>query len=68
MDNNESSPAPVEKPSTLLKEVRYSLRELLSEVQNEREGSSIGQEIVDQSEIGKLFSNKKKARRGKSRK
>ena len=49
-----------------LKEVRYSLRELLAEVQQEREGSSIGQEIVDQSEIGKLFSSNKKARRGKS--
>lgn len=51
-----------------LKEVRYSLRELLSEVQQEREGSSIGQEIVDQMEIEKLFSSKKKVRRGKSRK
>jgi hypothetical protein len=59
----DSSPA-----ASKLKEVRYSLRELLSEVQQEREGSSIGQEIVDQTEIGKLFSSKKKVRRGKSRK
>ncbi|NDV61153.1 hypothetical protein G0Q06_01675 [Puniceicoccales bacterium CK1056] len=52
---------------SLLKEVRYSLRELLAEVAEEREGSSIGQEMVDQTEIGKLFkSRKKKANRGNS--
>jgi hypothetical protein len=49
-----------------LSEVRYSLREILKEVQAEREGSSIGQEIVDQSEIGKLFNRKKKVRRGEA--
>ena len=49
-----------------LAEVRYSLRELLKEVQDEREGSTIGQEIVDQSEIGKLFNRKKRARRGEA--
>lgn len=54
--------------SSPLKEVRYSLSELLSEVHQEREGSTLGQEMVDQSEIGKLFSSKKKVRRGKSRK
>jgi len=56
-----------EQPSEL-KEVRYSLREILEEVQQEREGSSLGQEIVDQGEIGKLFSRKKKVRRGRTRK
>jgi len=58
------NPTPSPRPN-LLKEVRYSLRELLAEVQQEREGSSIGQEIVDQSEIEKLFSSKKRTRRGK---
>jgi hypothetical protein len=48
-----------------LKEVRYSLRDLLQEVQDEREGSSIGQEIVDQSEISKLFKKRKKVPGGK---
>ena len=48
-----------------LSEVRYSLRELLNEVEAEREGSSIGQEIVDQSEISKLFKKRKKVRGGK---
>ena len=47
-----------------LKEVRYSLRDLLEEVQAEREGSSIGQEIVDQTEISKLFNKRKKVRGG----
>ena len=49
-----------------LAEVRYSLRELLEEVQAERESASIGQEIVDQTEITKLFKRKKKVRGGKS--
>jgi hypothetical protein len=48
-----------------LKEVRYSLRELLQEVEAEREGSSIGQEIVDQTEISKLFKKRKKVPGGK---
>jgi hypothetical protein len=48
-----------------LKEVRYSLSELLAEVQTEREASTIGQEIVDQSEISKLFKKRKKVRGGK---
>ncbi|MEX0323927.1 MAG: hypothetical protein AB3N63_17345 [Puniceicoccaceae bacterium] len=47
-----------------LAEVRYSLRDLIDEVQAEREGSSIGQEIVDQTEISKLFDRRKKGRRG----
>ena len=59
----ESNPSPKQTP---LREVRYSLRDLLKEVQAEREGSSIGQEIVDQSEIGKLFNRKKKVRRGQA--
>lgn len=49
-----------------LHEVRYSLTDLLNEVQAEKETSTLGQEIVDQSEITKLFNRKKKVRRGKS--
>ena len=49
-----------------LHEVRYSLADLLDEVQAEKETSSLGQEIVDQTEISKLFNRKKKVRRGKS--
>ena len=49
-----------------LHEVRYSLTDILNEVQAEKETSTLGQEIVDQSEITKLFNRKKKVRRGKS--
>ena len=61
-----------EEPTTLegglanLSEVRYSLSDLISEVQAERVGSSIGQEIVDQVEISKLFNRRKKVRRGQT--
>lgn len=51
-------------PVTLLREVRYSLRDMLREVELERDGSSIGQEIVDQSEINKLFRKDKNDARG----
>lgn len=56
----------VPEPKDGLHEVRYSLREILREVAAERESSTLGQEIVDQSEISKLFKRKKKASRGKS--
>lgn len=59
--------AGVAAKSNKLKEVRYSLRTLYAEVQEEREASTIGQEIVDQSEIEKLFNSKKRARRGRPR-
>jgi len=62
--SNETSQPPTK--TLALGEIRYSLADLLKEVQTEREGSSIGQEIVDQGEISKLFNRKKKARRGKA--
>lgn len=48
-----------------LQEVRYSLRDLMEEVEVERESSGLGQEMVDQEEIGKLFRRKKKVRRAR---
>ena len=62
---SDSTDSEVHLPGAL-REVRYSLREIMAEVQKEREGSSLGQEIVDQMEIGKLFSRKKKVRRGRA--
>lgn len=59
-------PDTAESRRIALAEVRYPLREILKEVQSEREGSSIGQEIVDQSEISKLFNRRKKVRGGKA--
>jgi hypothetical protein len=38
-----------------LSEARYSLREMLREVEYERRHSSLGMEMVDQSEIGSIF-------------
>jgi len=61
------SPEGKNKPglATGLKEMRYSLTELLQEVQRERDSSTIGQEMIDQSEIENLFIRKQKARRGR---
>ena len=55
-----------DKSQAGLHEVRYSLADLLKEVQEEKETSTLGQEIVDQEEISKLFNRVKKERRGKS--
>ena len=54
------------KKDPTLQEVRYSLKEILEEVRAEKETSSLGQEIVDQTEISKLFTSNKRKRRGKS--
>lgn len=62
MAKNEAS---AHAPVGGLQEVKYSLRDIMEEVKAERESSTIGQEIVDQTEISKLFS-RKKVRRGKS--
>jgi hypothetical protein len=58
----DGSPPPPDTP--LLREVRYSLPELLAELQLERTTGSFSQEKLYQVEIGKLFQNRKK-RRGK---
>jgi hypothetical protein len=50
---------------TYLREVRYSLPELLAELQLERTTGAFAQEKLHQMEIGKLFQNRKK-RRGKT--
>ncbi len=47
-----------------LREVRYSLPEMLAELQLERTAGAFSQEKLYQVEIGKLFQNRKK-RRGK---
>lgn len=60
-------PKPKDAPATP-PEVRYSLPELLRELQLEREASAFALERVDQSDINRLFT-KKRTRRGlKSRK
>lgn len=52
------------RPAAQVREVRYSLPELLAELELERNTGSFAMEKLDQKEIGKLFENKRK-RRGK---
>jgi low affinity Fe/Cu permease len=57
-----SAPSSADAPtSRVLKETRYSLKELLREVEHERRHSVLGLELVDQSEIRTIF--KSRARR-----
>lgn len=44
---------------SVIQEVKYSLRELLDEVEEERSLSMFARETVDQEEIGKLFAKKR---------
>jgi hypothetical protein len=55
--------APANAPkSTMLAEVRYSLPEMLAEIDAERGSASFAMEKLDQTEIGKLFKSKKPVR------
>jgi hypothetical protein len=45
-----------------LREVRYSLVELLAEVETERTSSARAREMIDQSEIAQLFDHVHKPR------
>jgi hypothetical protein len=53
-------PAPAAK--TTLKEVKYSLPDLLGEIAAEKGSASFAMEKLDQAEIGKLFKTKKPVR------
>ena len=57
--------SPPSAPVVVINEVRYSLPDLLAELQLERTTGAFSQEKLHQVEIGKLFQNRKK-RRGKS--
>jgi hypothetical protein len=46
----------------MLAEVKYSLPEMLAELEAERGSASFAMEKLDQAEIGKLFKSKKPAR------
>jgi len=43
-----------------IQEVKYSLRALLEEVEQERGSSQFSRQAVDQEEIGKIFTAKKR--------
>lgn len=51
-------PAPVKRP--LISEVRYSLAEMLREIEVERRESSFAMETLDQVEIQKMFANRRR--------
>lgn len=63
-----SKPPPADKhrPDPDLTEVRYSMPELLAELQQERTSGAFAQEKLHQVEIGKLFQNRKKRRGNKA--
>ncbi len=54
--------APAAPKSAMLAEVRYSLPEMLAELDAEKGSASFAMEKLDQSEIGKLFKSKKPTR------
>jgi hypothetical protein len=59
-DPNEPGATPAKPP--VLAEVKYSLPEMLAELEAERGSASFAMEKLDQAEIGKLFKSKKPAR------
>lgn len=50
--------AEVTPPPSPISEVRYSLREMMRAVQAERRDSALGRELVDATEIDKMFTNR----------
>lgn len=45
--------------------VRYSLKKMLEEVSAERKHSAVGRELLDSTEIGKMFADKRYRKRTK---
>lgn len=43
-----------------LKEIKYDLNEMLAEVSEERHASSMAKQLIDQEEIQKMISDRKK--------
>lgn len=63
---SKASSAEKDRPAAKLSEVRYSLPELLAELQKERVAGAFAQEKLHQVEIGKLFQNRRKRRGNKA--
>lgn len=49
--------------SNKIGEVRYSLKNMLTEVEDERKDSSLKRELVDTNEIGKMFTERKRKKK-----
>ena len=65
---NQNLPTRSSAPAATIGEVRYSLPQLLKELEIERAAGSFAMEKIDQVEITKLFKAQTSARRAKSRK
>jgi len=59
-DSEPEAPSPIEH----IKTVKYSLPELLAELKLERASGTMAMEKLQQADIGNLFQNKQKRRRG----
>jgi hypothetical protein len=60
-----SIPDPAPAPASQIGEVRYSLAEMLREIEVERRESSFAMETLDQLEIQKMFANRRRHARDK---
>ena len=63
MSQTSRSTRPPNSPA--IGEVRYSLPQLLAELEAERASGSFAMEKLDQTEIGKMFKNRQSNRRAK---
>ena len=61
-----SSDPEVPTPTEQIKTVKYSLPELLAEIKHERANGVLAMEKLQQGDIGNLFINKQRRRRGTS--
>jgi hypothetical protein len=60
MPDSISPPAPASAQTSPISEVRYSLATMLREIDQERRESSFSMETLDQVEIQKMFSNRRR--------
>lgn len=61
-DPEDANPPPEQPKKGVLAEVKYSLPEMLAEIEAEKGSTSFAMEKLDQNEIGKLFKAKKPTR------
>ena len=65
MTKNPPAPTPDSAPLPAVREVRYSLPELLKEIEVERRESAFAMETIEQVEIRKMFANRRRHARDK---
>ena len=65
MTINSEMEEPLDRSKQQAQGVRYSLKEMLDEVGAERKHSAMGRELLDATEIGKMFADKRCRKRRK---